>query len=116
MRYGVPQRGSPGVERIAATEASAAFDRLLDIVSEEGTRFSVERGGCPVAVLLSTDDYRRLTQLEQEREERFGALDHSWQAFADLQDDDTTVEQQVAEAVSAAREKRRKGQRADYTA
>jgi prevent-host-death family protein len=110
------QRELHDTKPIEAADASAAFDRLLDAVSGEGARFSVERGGRPVAVIVSVDDFDRLALLEQERAERFSALDRSWQTFANLKDDDATVDRKVAEAVAAAREKRRKGPRRDITA
>ncbi len=50
------------IEAIPVTEARQKFLPLLDRVEGGGYRFSVTRHGRPVAVVLSYEDYQRMTE------------------------------------------------------
>lgn len=79
---------------------------LLDRISRKEIRVLIERDGSPVAGIVSIDDVQRLVEADRTREEQFGALSRSWEAFQDVSPDE--VEAAVAEAVAAAREQRRR--------
>jgi prevent-host-death family protein len=91
----------PLTQVVAASAARQRWSELLSRVFREETRVIVEKSGIPIAALISADDFVRLTLLEQERSERFRALDESWKAFDDVPLE--TVEREVAQAVEAAR-------------
>ncbi len=50
------------IETIAISEARQKFLPLLDRIEEGAYRFSVTRHGRPIAVVLSYDDYQRMTE------------------------------------------------------
>jgi prevent-host-death family protein len=91
----------PQTETVAASAARQRWSDLLGKVFREETRVIVEKSGIPIAALISAEDFTRLTLLEQERSERFRALDESWKAFEDVPLE--SVDQEVAQAVEAAR-------------
>ncbi len=78
---------------------------MLNKVFRRQARVIVEKGGIPVAAIISAEDLERFTKLEQERAERFKALEETWEAFKDVSPED--VEEEVARAVSKVREEKR---------
>jgi len=96
----------PVTETIKASEARQHWSELLNKVFRKETRVIVEKSGIPVAAIVSAEDLERLTQLEAQRAERFKALEQSWAAFQDVSPED--VEQEVARAVAAARQRQRR--------
>lgn len=92
-------------QTMKATEARQQWSRLLNQVFRKERRVLVEKDGLPVAAIVSTDDLRVLQRLQDDREARRAVLQRSWNAFADVKPE--TVEQDVAAAVAAARQKRR---------
>lgn len=52
------------MKTVSATEARVRFGELLRHVATERTPVMVERGGKPLAVVLSLDEYRRLQDLD----------------------------------------------------
>ncbi len=77
----MPERDRPMTQTVAASEARQQWSQLLNKVFRKETRVIVEKSGVPVAALVSAEDLAHLTQFEQERAERFRALDESWKAF-----------------------------------
>jgi prevent-host-death family protein len=102
----MPERDHPMTQTIAASEARQQWSQLLNRVFRKETRVIVEKSGVPVAALVSAEDLARLTLLEEERGERFRALDESWKAFEGVPL--AEVEQEVAQAVEQARQKQRR--------
>ncbi|MBX3070543.1 MAG: type II toxin-antitoxin system Phd/YefM family antitoxin [Thermomicrobiales bacterium] len=49
---------------VTATEARVHFGELLRAVSEERATYVVERAGKPQAVILSSEEYQRLTDTQ----------------------------------------------------
>jgi prevent-host-death family protein len=49
------------LEAVAATEAKLHFGEILHRASVDGQKFLVNRSGRPVAVILSYNEYVRLT-------------------------------------------------------
>ncbi|MBI4494233.1 MAG: hypothetical protein HY690_15700 [Chloroflexi bacterium] len=97
----------------AMTQKEQQRSRIPDFASREEeaewfdreTRVIVEKSCIPVAAIISAQDLERLNQLEQERAERFKALDESWEAFKGVPTPE--IEAEVARAVASARRKRR---------
>ena len=96
------------------TETRRQFSQILSRVSRGETRVLVERGGVPVAAIVSTNDLERLNQYDARRAERFAALDTSWQAFEAVDAEQIDVE--VAKAVASARRKLQKERAARQSA
>ncbi len=92
-------------ETIDAAEAKERWEQLLNQVARHEARVMVEKDGTPVAALLSADDFRRLSRLEAEREQRFKWLDVTREAFKDVPVEE--LEQEVAKALADVRRKRR---------
>lgn len=95
----------PMTQTMKASEAREQFSQLLNKVFRRETRVLVEKSGIPVAAIISPDDLERLNLIEEERAERFKALDESWKAFEDMPIEGVEVE--VAKAVASARKKQR---------
>lgn len=95
----------PMTQTMKASEAREQFSQLLNRVFRRETRVLVEKSGIPVAAIISPDDLRRLNLIEEERAERFKALDESWKALEGVPVEGVEVE--VAKAVASARRKRR---------
>lgn len=91
-----------------ATEVRAHWSQVLLDVFTHKSRVLVRKGGIPVVAIIAADDLKRLERLEQERAERFKALDASWAAFkdTDLGDVDAEVARAVAEARADVRAER----------
>jgi prevent-host-death family protein len=88
-----------------ASEARQQFSHLINQVFRRETRVIVERSGIPVAAIISAEDLERFNRLEEQRTERFKALEESWTAFEGVSPEE--IEREVAKALAAARKKRR---------
>ena len=99
----------PMTQIMKASEAREQFSQLLNRVFRRETRVLVEKSGIPVAAIISPDDLERLNLIDEERAERFNALDESWKAFEGVPLED--VEEEVTKAVASARKKQRAGAR-----
>jgi prevent-host-death family protein len=81
-------RETSAVQSVTISEAATQFPHLIDAVAQNAMRIRIERGGEPVAALVSVADLERLSQFEQEREERFAVVDRMREAFKDVSPDD----------------------------
>ena len=90
----------PQNQTLNATDVRAHWSQLLLDVFNHKSRVLVRKGGIPVAALIAPDDLKRFQRMEQERAERFKALEASWAAFKDVElgDVDAEVTRAVAEA------------------
>jgi prevent-host-death family protein len=59
---------------ISSTEAQNKFGQVLNEVSQNQTRYIVERHGHPQAVILSFDDFTRILNDERERQNMHAVL------------------------------------------
>lgn len=100
----MPER-EPMIQTMKASEARQQFSQLLNQVFRRETRVIVEKSGIPVAAIISAEDLERLGQWEEQRSERFKALEESWKAFEGVPPEE--IEREVAKAIAAARKKRR---------
>jgi prevent-host-death family protein len=92
-----------------ASEARKAWSQVLNKVFRGQTRVIVEKSGIPVAAVISAEDLQRLTILEEQRKERFKALERIREAFQDVPAE--TVEQEVAKALAQVRAEQREKRR-----
>lgn len=88
-----------------ASEARREWSQVLNKVFRGQTRVIVEKSGIPVAAVISAEDLKRFTQLEEQRKERFKALDRIREAFKDIPASE--VEAEVDKAVAEVRAEKR---------
>ena len=94
-------------QTIKASEARQQWSELINKVFRKETRVIVEKSGIPVAAIVSAEDLERLNRYDQERRERFKALEETWEAFKDVPAEE--IEAEVAQALEQVRaENRRK--------
>jgi len=91
-----------------ASDVRAQWSQLLNKVFRNQTRVVVEKSGIPVAAVISAEDLQRFTQMEEQREKRFKALDKMREAFKDVPSE--KIDREVKRAISQVRaENRAKG-------
>ena len=91
-----------------ASEVRAQWSQLLNKVFRSKTRVVVEKSGIPVAAVISAEDLQRFTQMEEQREKRFKALDKMRDAFKNVAPEE--IDREVKRAISQVRaENRAKG-------
>ena len=91
-----------------ASDVRAQWSQLLNKVFRNQTRVVVEKSGIPVAAVISAEDLQRFTQMEEQREKRFKALDKMREAFKDVPSEE--IDREVKRAISQVRaENRAKG-------
>jgi len=59
---------------ISSTEAQNKFGQVMNDVTQNQTRYIIERHGNPQAVILSFDDFTRLLNDELERQNMYAVL------------------------------------------
>ncbi|MBI4320724.1 MAG: type II toxin-antitoxin system prevent-host-death family antitoxin [Chloroflexi bacterium] len=95
----------PVTQTMKASEARQQFSQLLNKVFRGEARVIVEKSGIPVAAIISARDLGVFQRLEEQRRERFKALDETREAFKDVPDEE--LEREVANALAAVRKKQR---------
>ncbi|OGD96276.1 hypothetical protein A3F02_01785 [Candidatus Curtissbacteria bacterium RIFCSPHIGHO2_12_FULL_38_9b] len=91
-----------------ASDVRAQWSQLLNKVFRNQTRVVVEKSGIPVAAIISAEDLQRFTQMEEQREKRFKALDKMREAFKGVPSEE--IDREVKRAISQVRaENRAKG-------
>lgn len=104
----------PMTKTMKASEARQQWSQLLNQVFRKETRVIVEKSGIPVAAIISTEDLKRLTRLEGEREKDFAILDEIGETFKDVPPEE--IEREVAKAIAQVRaEDRKRAARAPLT-
>src|SRR3989344_8235512 len=89
-----------------ASEVRAQWSQLLNKVFRSKTRVVVEKSGIPVAAVISAEDLRRFTQLEEQRARRFEVLDRIGEAFKDVPEKE--IDREVRRAINEVRAEKRK--------
>jgi prevent-host-death family protein len=79
----------------------AELNTLVNKVYRAETRVIVEKSGIPVAAIVSTDDLKRLDQLDRDREQRRAVLEAFRAPFRDVPVDE--LEREIARAVADVR-------------
>jgi prevent-host-death family protein len=95
----------PITQTVKASEARAQWSQLINKVARRQVRVIVEKSGIPVAAIISAEDLERLSRFEQQRAERFSALQATREAFKDIPDDE--LEREVTRALEQVRAERR---------
>lgn len=91
-----------------ASDVRAQWSQLLNKVFRDKARVVVEKSGIPVAAVIPAEDLQRFTQMEEQRERRFKALDKMRDAFKDVPSEE--IDREVKRAISQVRaENRAKG-------
>ena len=96
----------PMTKTMKASEARQQFSQLLNEVFRREARVLVEKSGIPVAAIIYAEDFKRLKQLEEQRQEDFKALDATREAFKDVPPEE--IEREVTRAISAIRAENRR--------
>lgn len=99
------ERDHPMTQTITASEARAQWSQVLNQVARKETRVVVEKSGVPVAAIVSTQDLAQLQHFEEERAQRFAALDRIGRAFQDVPVEE--LEAEVSKALAAVRAENR---------
>ncbi|MBI3282607.1 type II toxin-antitoxin system prevent-host-death family antitoxin [Candidatus Curtissbacteria bacterium] len=89
-----------------ASDVRAQWSQLLNKVFRSKTRVVVEKSGIPVAAVISAEDLQRFTQMEEQRERRFKALDKMREAFKDVPSEE--IDREVKRAISQVRAENKK--------
>lgn len=99
-------RQSPKTETKTVSETRRNFSETLNRVYRGETRVLVEKSGIPIGAIISNDDLERLQRQEAARAEQWAAVDRMREAFADIPEDELSLE--IEKAVSEVKEERRK--------
>src|SRR4051794_16931237 len=93
----------PMTQTMKISEVKNQLSSVVNRVYRKETRVLVEKSGIPVAAIISADDLKRFAQFEQEREQRFQAIDRMREAFKDVPPEE--IEREADRAVAELREK-----------
>ncbi len=91
----------PNTQTMKISDVKQQLNRLVNRVYRNETRVVVEKSGIPVAGIVLVNDLRRLARLDQERAERFRALDKFAAGFADQSAEE--IERETAQALAEVR-------------
>lgn len=92
---------SPITDTMKMTDAKQQFSQVVNTVFLTRRRVLVEKGGIPVAAIVSTTDLERLNRLDAEWNQGFEIIDEIGAAFADVPAE--AVEQETARALAEVR-------------
>jgi prevent-host-death family protein len=89
----------PVMQVMKISDVKNTLSSLVNKVYRKETRILVEKAGIPVAALVSTDDLRRLNQLDREWDQTTRALERFSAAFADVpvEELEAKIDQIIAE-------------------
>lgn len=87
-----------------SSDVRQQWSQLINKVFTDQTRIVVEKSGIPVAAVISAEELERFTRLDEQRKERFKALDKMRKAFKDVPSEE--IEREVNRAVAEVRSKR----------
>jgi prevent-host-death family protein len=104
----IPQRevtATMTTETMKMTDAKQQFSRVVNDVYKTHRRVLVEKGGIPIAAIVTAGDLERLNQLDADWEAGFEVLDEIGSAFSQL--DPEEIEREVAAAITEVRSEQR---------
>jgi prevent-host-death family protein len=87
------------------TDAKQQFSRVVNSVFRTRKRVLVEKGGIPVAAIVSAEDLERLNQLDAEWEAGFEVLDEIGATFEGV--DPAEIERETEKALAEVRQEMR---------
>lgn len=94
-------QASPLTQVMKISDVKQQFSDLVNRVSRRETRVLVEKGGIPVAGIVSVQDLKRLDRLDREKAERFKALHEFAAGFSDQTPDE--IERETTRAIAEVR-------------
>ncbi len=94
-------RQQPATETMKISEVRGQLNTLVNRVYRKETRVLVEKSGIPVAAIVSTEDLKRLDQLDAEREADFAVVDELREAFKDVPPEE--LEREAERAIAEVR-------------
>jgi prevent-host-death family protein len=98
-------------ETMKISDVRSNINSLVNEVYRHEKRVIVEKSGIPVAAVVSTEDLRRIDQLERTREVRFKIVDEIRAAFAGISSEE--LEEEGLKAVAEVRARKRASQKTD---
>jgi prevent-host-death family protein len=108
------EREQPMTQTMNLSDAQARLGQVVTKVYRQEARVVLEKGGIPVAAIVSPQDFARFQRLEAERERDFSVLYEISEKFKDVPLEEQ--EREVAKAVAQVRaENRRREQRTART-
>jgi prevent-host-death family protein len=87
------------------SDIKATISRLVNEVHRKETRILIEKGGIPVAALVSIEDLRQLVRLDAQRAERRRVVAAMREPFRGVSSEE--IERETAQAVAEVREEMR---------
>ncbi len=99
------QASKPSTQTVAISDIEDTIVHLVDEVARGETRVLVEKGGLPVAALVSSDDLKRLARLDEQRAERKRVVAAMREPFRGVSP--VEIERETAKAVAEVREEMR---------
>lgn len=96
------KRRTNATKRIPALQARTRFGEILKNVQSGQTRYLVEKGGIPVAGIISAEEFQRLIE---EREARFRIIDEIRSGLPSVPEEE--VLRNVTSTIAGVRAKRR---------
>lgn len=95
----------PMNQTMKISDVRGQLNTLVNRVYRRETRVVVEKSGIPVAAIVSTEDLRRLNQLDREQAARFRILDEMRAAFEDVPPGE--LDREAASALAEVRDEMR---------
>lgn len=99
------QASKPSTQTVTISDVKDTIVRLVDQVARGETRIVVEKGGVPVAALVSSDDLKHLARLDEQRAERKRVVAAMREPFRGVSPEE--IERETAKAVADVREEMR---------
>jgi PHD/YefM family antitoxin component YafN of YafNO toxin-antitoxin module len=99
------EREQPITQTMNISDARAQLGQVATKVYHQETRVVLEKGGIPVAAIVSPQDFALFQRLEAERDRDFAVLFEIGEKFKDVPLEE--LEREVAKAVAEVREENR---------
>ena len=99
------QTSKPSTRTVAVSDIKDTVVQLLDQVSRGETRIVVEERGVPVAALVSSEDLKQLSRLDEQRAVRRRVVAAMREPFRGVSPEE--IERETAKAVAEVREEMR---------
>ena len=99
------QISKPSTQTVAISDIKDTIVHLLDQVARGATRIVVEKGGVPVAAVVSSEDLKHLARLDEQRAERRRVVAAMREPFRGISPEE--IERETAKAVAEVREEMR---------
>lgn len=91
-----------------ASDVRQQWSQVLNKIFRNQTRVVVEKSGIPIAAVISAEELQRFIKFEQQREERFKALDRMRATFKTIPAQE--LEKEIRKALSEVRSTKKPGQ------